>query len=156
MPKYSWLLLFHICFCQPGPPEHHYFLNPGVKLGYAFGEGGGLVYGCELSFVITGRDSKHSSNGVTFNYDFIPNGHRLHVGYEYLSPFAGFDIGPTMITTKTKNDFGFSIIPFAGILAIPYYNFTYVPSLGAVHEVGSLLKIPIQTDHYTYNWQNSD
>lgn len=156
MLKYSWVLIVSLCYSQSGPPKHNYFLNPGMKLGYAFGENGGFTYGFELSFVVTSRDSKHPSRGITLNYDFISKGSRVHLGFEYLSPFIGIDVGPTMYTTQSTNNFGFSVIPFIGIFIIPYYNFTYINSDGTFNEIGSYIKIPIQTDHYRYNWQNSN
>ena len=156
MRNYVFLFVFCLWNCQAQTPQAHYFFDPGIKLGYSFGEGGGFVYGVELSFVITGRDSRHPSYGITFDYDILPNGSKYHLGVEYMSPFVGLDIGPSVLSTDSSTLYGLSVIPFAGILILPYYNFTYFTPDITFHEVGTYLKVPIQMDHYTYNWRNSD
>ena len=138
------------------PVDTHYFLDPGIKIGYAFGENGGLFYGLELSYVITGPDSKHPSYGLTFSYDFLPTSHRIHVGAEFLSPFAGIDIGPSLLLNESTNLYGLSLTTFAGIFILPHYQLSLLSDGVITHEVGSFVKVPIQLDHYNYNWRNSD
>lgn len=124
---------FNISFAQ------RLYINPGIKLGYMFGEKGGFVFGYELSFLMenTKRDMLW---GFVIDYDKINNMERLHLGIEAIRA-VGLDIGPTFVWEDGKNYTGFSAIPFGGIILIPYYNFTYLYQKGTFHEIGSYVKI---------------
>ena len=118
------------------------FVNPGVKVGYMFGENGGFVWGFEISVLIYNA-KQDMLWGIVLDYDIVNNMKRLHIGIEGTRAAIGLDIGPTFVWENDESYTGFSIIPFGGIIIIPYYNFTYLIHKGDFHEIGSYLKISI-------------
>ena len=76
-------------------------VNPGIKLGLAFGEKTQFVFGYELSFVFFNR-SADSRIGIVLDYDTIDNIKRLHIGFEYMYRVIGTDIGPTFAFKESK------------------------------------------------------
>ncbi|MBI3259435.1 MAG: hypothetical protein HYZ54_08195 [Ignavibacteriae bacterium] len=137
-------------------PEEIYF-NPGIKLGYSFGKNGGFVWGLEFSVttVISRSYNQGLLIGAVVDIDFCRNWRRVHFGIES-SPFgidylcAGIDIGPSITTIDTHTYYGFSVIPYLGAGAYPYFNYTFTgkDSLG-LFELGSYIKIPIPTSGNT-------
>lgn len=79
--------------------------SPGVKFGYAFGQGGGSIYGLEISFMVDPDISNpHNSYGAVVTYEITRNENRLHLGaqvnfskYKHIWEIAGIEIGPTYI-----------------------------------------------------------
>ncbi len=121
------------------------FINPGFKLGYTFGEQGGFTYGFELS--VTTDIIKNQSGGrigVVFDVDACKDWTRIHTGIEASAVIVGCDIGPSFLFRNDTVSYGFSFIPFAGILLYPYYNFSYFEDGFSTHEIGSYFKLPIR------------
>lgn len=136
-------------------PQEIYF-NPGIKLGYNFGDKGGFTWGLEFS-ATTWFSSVNSGFmiGAVVDIDFCKNWKRVHFGVES-SPFsidylcAGLDVGPTITTIDKQTYYGFSVIPYLGAGAYPYFNFTYTGKDSLyLYEVGSYIKIPIPTSGNT-------
>ena len=113
-------------------------LNPGLKLGYTFGETGGFTWGFEVS--ITGGDGPWY--GGVVDIDFCKERTKLHVGFQG-SMVVGASIGPAWIWENEEKDIGLSVIPFAGFMLYPYYAFTLRAKKPDIHEVGGYLKIPM-------------
>ena len=116
------------------------WLNPGIKLGYTFGAHGGFIWGLEVSYTFV---NKSFFWGPLIDVDFCKDRVKTHVGIEGFFLLAGVDIGPTWISEKGKTKLGYSIIPFTGLVIIPYYNLTFIPGKSTLREIGSYLKIPI-------------
>ena len=123
--------------------------SPGAKFGYAFGKGGGYIYGFEISIMVD-PDTPFPQNryGAALSYEIIGKESRLHLGaqinfskYEKAWTIAGVEIGPTLIFEDSLKDFGFSVTPYFGAFIIPYYRFFCVPNQLVQHEVGSFLKL---------------
>lgn len=114
------------------------FVNPGIKLGYAFGKEEGFIFGFEISVTSLANDW---IQGIVLDYDIINNLRKVHLGFEVSRGGVGLDAGPTIALENGNVYYGFSIIPYAGVAIYPYYNFTYLWKKGALHEAGSYLKI---------------
>jgi hypothetical protein len=127
-----------ICFSQ----DERTFINPGFKLGYRFGENGGFAGGIELSIT---RWSGYSYAGVLFSIDHSGKTVSYHCAFEAGRGLIGVSIGPVMVRREQSVDYGFSVTPYAGLILIPYYRFTYLRHFPSEHEIGSYIKIPIQT-----------
>jgi hypothetical protein len=126
------------CFSQDGRT----FINPGFKLGYRFGENGGLAGGIELSI---NRWSGYSYAGVLFSIDHSEKTVSYHCAFEAGRGLIGVSIGPVIVRREQSIDYGLSVTPYAGLILIPYYRFTYLWHFPSEHEIGSYIKIPIQT-----------
>ena len=123
-------------------------LSPGIKLGYAFGENGGFVFGVETSLVIDYDHSLMSTNyGFVLSYEILNNEKRVHVGVELnigeFSPLFGMEFGPTFVFKEKKSRIGLSLTPYFGVLIIPYLRITVFPKKHIQHEIGTFLKLHI-------------
>jgi len=132
--------------------DERIWFNPGMKIGYTFGENGGFTWGYEMS--ITYQQAKTIGNikipyytGLVIDIDYCNDIKKIHLGAEFAS-VAGICIGPTWITENGKTEVGFSIIPYTGLFLYPYYSFTYRSEKPNIHEIGGYLKLPI-TNYYT-------
>ncbi|MDR3667574.1 MAG: hypothetical protein P4L35_12090 [Ignavibacteriaceae bacterium] len=118
------------------------YVNPGIKLGYMFGENGGFVIGFELS--VTRYDNKTGSIwGLVLDLDETVKMTKLHLGVESSTAFLGLDAGPAFIWQDNKGYWGFSFIPYGGVFLYPYYNFTFNFQNIYYHEIGSYIKFTI-------------
>lgn len=119
-------------------------VNPGIKLGIAFGEETQFNFGYEISFVLYNLDAdEYSRVGIVLNYDKIDDIKRLHAGLEYLYRALGIDFGPTFGWKNSEMHYGFSIIPFGGFAILPYLNYTNFKGLNDQFDFGTYIKIPI-------------
>jgi len=135
------------------------FLNPGIKLGYTFGDNGGFTYGAEISYVWMIRP-EHSSGagasiGPVLDIDFLPRMSRIHLGIETAYAVGGLVAvgvcgGPTILFKDGDDYWGYSVIPFIGALMYPYFNYTSVGELRST-EVGGYLKYHLHTGAGTFN-----
>lgn len=129
--------------------EQQIWLNPGIKLGYQFGEENGFVFGFELSAVW--ENDGHASGGVLIDIDLCNKADliRLNVAIEgHPFPFAhfptGISVGPSIIFHDSNYYFGITTIayvPFIGF--IPYIGSTFSFDYSPVFETGSYIKYPI-------------
>jgi|JI8StandDraft_1071087.scaffolds.fasta_scaffold60375_1 hypothetical protein len=120
------------------------FINPGVKFGYSFGEKGGFTYGVQLSITSTFSSSFSPFwGGIVFNA-YKCNGRKsVHFGAQASYWGFGMEAGPTYLYENGSSHSGYSIIPFGGLIIIPYYNYTKFETDSLTsHEVGSYIKIP--------------
>lgn len=117
------------------------YLNPGVKLGYQFGENGGFVYGFEVS-VTTYTKSSFPLPGVVFNIDRCKGKTKIHLGAQ-TSLMLGMELGPTLYIDNDKQYWGVSTTIFGFVFAIPYYEYTYLFDTNNLHQIGLFGKVPI-------------
>ena len=121
------------------------WLNPGVKFGYAFGNGGGFVFGLELSMVWLNEDRFH---GIVIAFERCDNAKliKYHVAYETLplinSP-VGVSLGPSLTIIDDKKYPGFTSTLYGGVLIIPYLAFTFNLGTAPDFDLGSYIKLPI-------------
>jgi hypothetical protein len=116
------------------------YVNPGIKLGYMFGEKGGFVFGFEIS--VTRLDNNSDIIwGYVLDYDMTKKIKRIHLGIEASRTLVGIDIGPTYVWVEGERHLGFSFIPYGGAVFYPYYNYTYLFPNISFQEIGSYIKI---------------
>jgi len=129
------------------PINHFYFINPGVKVGYAFGENGGFTYGFELSYVRTGPTWLEKKYGVVLNVDWIKDLTKYHLGVEYIGgALLGGEFGPSILIQNGEIDYGVQATPFLLFFLIPYYSHTFVLNGIDINEIGSFVKLPFQIE----------
>ncbi len=133
--------------------EPRVYLNPGFKLGYTFGEHGGFTGGLEVSVTTNFNDNSSAVlGGAVLGVDFCKDWTRLHVGIEASAIGVGCDIGPSLLFRNDSVSVGFSFIPFIGIIAYPFYNFSYFDNGFETHEVGSYFKLPVRVAGGPISW----
>lgn len=137
-----FLMLFGVCKSL----AQITYVCPGIKMGYMFGEKGGFVFGVELS-VINFDNNSPVSWGYLLDFDLCHNVKRFHLGIEGIIYIVGLDIGPTFLFDDGGSYTGYSIITFGGLILDPYYNYTSISQKGTYSEIGSYLKIPLNTSH---------
>ena len=120
------------------------FINPGVKIGYAFGNGGGLVMGFECSFSSITFDTHTSSYGFVVGIDKYFDFTKYHIGVEYYYGGIGLEYGPSYLKKGEEFDITTSATLYTWLIAIPYASITFNNEFGAFNEYGMFLKFPIQ------------
>ncbi len=123
--------------------QNSVYVNPGIKVGYTFGDRGGLTFGLELS--VTQYQSRGMLLGGVIDYDYTPASgmHKTHLGAEGSVWGLGLDLGPTWVIGNGKSGLGATFTPFVGLVAYPYYSFTAMVGMENIHEAGAYLKPPI-------------
>ena len=120
----------------------------GMKFGYTFGKEGGFTWGFEVSAI---KYLETGYQGGVIDLDFCQDDIKLHAGYE-IQPsliLPGVCIGPSLRLHRGRFDPGFSIIPYYGVIAIPYYNYSYFPlSTKSISEIGTYIKVPITKNDF--------
>ncbi len=118
------------------------FISPGVKIGYVFGEKGGLVTGVELSVV---KWTTGSYRGIVLALDAINDVTSYHIGAELGQGPVGVCIGPVIRSGKGATDVGLRVTPYGGLLLIPYYNFQLFRGWQTTQDIGAYVKLPFNS-----------
>ena len=115
-----------------------FYLNPGFKFSYIFGDHGGYTMGLEISYTSYSAERIY---GIVASADYCRNAERFryHLGGEY----QVVELGPTFINENGSHDLGISVTPYFGVFVIPYYCYTFRSAKPGLHELGSFLKLPI-------------
>lgn len=142
------LLIVIVGLRQSHAREFRTFVNPGIKLGYTFGDQRGFTIGLECS--ITRMVGGSFTYGGVAAVDFCRQLIRIHAGVQ-ASKFIGIEWGPTFIRDGSESHFGHSLTPFLGFVAYPYYTMTFRGYSPTLHEVGSYLKAPIKVAGPDFN-----
>jgi hypothetical protein len=146
------ILLIALFFITPKSiaQQRKWYLNPGGKIGYAFGSNGGFTFAGEISItsienngtngfgIFFSSESRHSFSDIT------------HFGIEvFPQPFYGMSIGPSFIKTSNDTKIGIGTTIFYGALLLPYYRYTYIPGSTGLHELGTFIKMicPLQKEN---------
>jgi hypothetical protein len=134
-------------------------VSPGIKLGWTFGYG--LTFGIEVSIVrlpdlqVEGSilDATGSAIGqlITETYGIVINidtdfgdFFKARVGGEWVGPFIGLELGPSLIIDRNGTHLGLGVTPWAGYYLFGYYTFTWLfDSHPNHHELGLYLKSPL-------------
>ncbi len=119
------------------------YINPGIKLGYAFGDNGGFVFGLEISIV------EHSGSdfvyGFVLSFDHINDAAIFHAGFEATGAWLiGIEVGPSFMLKNGEKSYGFGITPYAGFILMPYMNISWFSNKQSFFQFGSYIKIPLQ------------
>lgn len=128
--------------------QEHMFVNPGIKLGYVFGDAGGFIFGIEVSVTKLNEDNGVVIGGV-FDWDIVTatGRQKLHLGVEGGWAFFGIDIGPTWVSEPSgERLFGITTTPYGGVGLAYFYYSTTIISGENINELGLYLKAPLHTD----------
>jgi hypothetical protein len=144
MRNITFLLLSMCAFPSLGLTQSDVavFVNPGLKIGYTFGDIGGFTYGAELT--VTAGVKKEGGvsffYGVVANLDFCRERIKFHIGGQ-CSYVGGIEIGPSWIWKADSVHAGIGFSAFAGFLGYPYYSYTSAKGIPDFSEAGILLKL---------------
>ena len=121
--------------------EDNCFVNPGIKLGYRFGDG--FVFGMEISFTWV---SDHGVLGAVLAYDHCSktNLRKYNFSVEW-GGAAGIALGPSLIVSDSAKTYGITTTVYGGIIILPYFNFDFNFKEKFKLETGSYIKLPIKT-----------
>ena len=142
-------LLTVSCIHRAYAEDMRTFINPGFKIGYAFGESGGFSSGFECS--VTWLDGENRVYGVTLAFDGWPGMRRFHLGGECGIKGAGIEWGPSLIVSDSEAHVGHSVTAYVGLFVYPYYTINFVGNDHVIHEFGSYLKLPIKLSGRNFN-----
>jgi hypothetical protein len=130
------------------PLDGYVWVNPGAKLAYTFGEGGGLTYGFEVSTVIANGSKASTVLGVgpVLNLTWTSKGtFNGRLGGQIVSWLWGVEAGPALVTDRRGTHFGFGVTPWVGAIVVPYWTYTLVAGSSSLNEWGVYGKLPICT-----------
>jgi hypothetical protein len=146
-------IYFFILYClliTPDGAEAQPFWSVGPKLGYAFGDHGGVTIGAEASYFPNFANSIYPY-GFTFDITRWHDHFSIHIGAETWF-LIGIDIGPTLFFSSQQVNFGMSLIGWDGYFLYPYYEMG-IPFTGEIyHGVGGYLKFPVGIKSYSPAW----
>ena len=139
-----FLVVLFLFFAE-SPAQNYWTINPGFKLGYAFGPKGGFIGGFEVSITTTPPSSTSPfAFGAFVSIEHGNNYTITHLGGEiFYKLLFGASIGPTFYTSETSNDFGLTSTAFAGAIVLPYFRYSIYNNQPNIPEVGSFFKWPI-------------
>ena len=151
MIKYLIIILF-VVFVPNFKAQSIITISPGIKLGYAFGNEGGFVFGLEGSIMVD--QNNHNPNryryGLVVSIETINDERRIHVGGQvnFSGGYSlfGVEVGPTFLIEESKRAVGLSITPYLGGFIIPYFRVNVFPQKDIQTEIGTFLKLhlPVQ------------
>ena len=140
------LMIAFVCLVsEPLSAQDRLWINPGLRISYAFGEKGGMTIGPEISVVWEVHDGMA---GIVVDLDFCDSARRtkLHVGFErhplWHEGLVGVCIGPTLIWEHARCDPGFTITPYTGFMFIPFTALTIRGHEPSIFELGGDVKYP--------------
>ena len=138
-------LLFKIIDVKAAEP--YYFYNPGIRLGYQFGNNGGFVYGLEFSIMKTIVD--YPSFGGKVSIDFCKDNTKLQLGAQ-VSHILGLYIGPTFYFSENKTNFGYSVGLYGTVVILPFYEYTKIfdENNFSISQTGVFLVLPVPSNNY--------
>jgi hypothetical protein len=122
----------------------------GPRVGYTFGQG--FTAGFELTYFPAGEDPYRTLflHGYTLDVVHVSDGPTMiHVGTEWMF-FAGIDVGPTLVFDSLGVHAGATVIGFASIIFIPYYEATFIKG-NTITGLGGYLKFPVGLPSHTWN-----
>ena len=126
----------------------HWYVNPGIKLGYAFGSSGGFVLGGEVSLT-TINENHYFAWGILASVESVGDIKLIHCGVEYFPHiFYGASFGPSFVINQNRDELAWTTTVFGGAFILPYYRLTIRPNNDDIHEIGSFFKllIPLQRE----------
>ncbi len=138
-----------VVFAQNGTA----FVNPGINLGYLFGNQGGVVFGFEISATYWPIDLGFV--GVSAKYDWWGNSStRFQFSGEIGTSFIGVSFGPSWIGTNSLKLSGYSTSVWTGLGLMPYYSYSWFTEGVDFEEIGGYLKYPAQVAGTRWGFSN--
>lgn len=124
-----------------------WFVSPGLRMSYCFGDRQGFSLGFEVSvftWVHWSPSSEYSGAvGIIFDVDASGPRRRVHIGIEASEMWVGVSAGPTFITEDGERYTGFTATAYSFYWAYPFYSYTWARGIGSIHDIGAYIKLPI-------------
>ncbi len=140
MKKILLIFLFIFAFQFVKASDNSGLFSPGIKLGYAFGDHGGFIFGIELSYVF--GVANYIGSGPVLNIDYFNKTLKIHLNAEVVSIVGGIAAGPTLVLKHGNWYWGYNFCLFAGLQYYLFFNYTNIYNF-KFEEVGAFLKYPL-------------
>ncbi len=131
----------------PRPAQAHIVtLNPGVKIAYTFGRGGGWTYGLELAVTWMRPEIDWIiGSGAVLDFTWTKGDtFELRAGYEMYGPLYGLELGPALVVGPEKTHLAIDVTPWlAGVFVDPYLTMSFGIGGPSRTELGTYLKLPL-------------
>src|SRR5687767_9650699 len=97
MTKYLLIVVVLLSAVRVSAQQSVFTIGP--KIGYTFGDQGGITLGAEASYFPSVKDPANDKfrYGFTFDVMFSDAYTTLHLGAEIIGLIVGIDLGPTLI-----------------------------------------------------------
>lgn len=136
-----------VAAATPGPARADIVtINPGFKIGYTMGRGGGWTYGLEVSVAwIKSELDWILGSGAVLDITWNKSIFEMRAGYEMFGPGYGLEVGPALVFgPHRKTHFALDVTPFlTGIFVDPYLTMSFGVGGPYRTEMGTYLKLPI-------------
>lgn len=127
------------------------WISPGFKVCWTFGRG--MTYGFELSVTWAPKtwndlEQMPLAAGIVLDLDTdFDELFMLHLGGEWVGPFIGLEIGPTLVTDELGAHFGLGFTPWISSYVIPFYTGTVIfDDSPNIHQLGAYFKLHFDTE----------
>lgn len=120
-------------------------VSPGVKLGWTFGDRGGLTFGVEVTVLRSAGENARLvlAHGPALNLSWSRGRFHGRLGWEAVSWGFGLEGGPGIVRDADGTHLSLTISPWAGAFVVPYYAHTFVAGAAPVREAGLYGKLPL-------------
>ena len=143
-------ILFAQVFAAPAQVSRT-FVSAGINIGYLFGQGGGGVFGFEIS--VTNMQGAGPILGIATKYDMWgTSSTKIHVAAEVAQGFGGISFGPTWARRESGAAFGYTGTVWTGLGLMPYYAYSWFGGNRNLGELGCYLKYPFQVAGEKLGW----
>jgi hypothetical protein len=126
-------------------------INPGVKIGYVFGENGGWHSGFEVSLVSWNTAPYNFYYGYLIEVEEFRGTTMIHLGVEGGS-IGGASIGPSLLLRDGASDVGLTTTFYAGPYVIPFVSYTLPVRFEPRLEAGTYAKLPFTLSGHGDMW----
>ena len=150
--KARWIIklfLLILLIDSHGIAQDDWFVSPGVKLGYVFGQGGGFIMGAEVS-VTRIPEFGGPIWGAFVSIEKTKKATIAHIGIE-ASGLIGLSLGPSFIASEEGRSWGVGATMFGGVIVMPYLRLTYLNPQLTIPEWGSFVKLPFSLNGRKFN-----
>jgi hypothetical protein len=97
-----------------------WYFNPEFKIGYAFGQNGGVIGGIEVSLTHLPK-SGILLTGACVSVEKFNSTLLIHFGFE-AATIVGASIGPTMMISEENRSFGFTATVWGGFVILTLFQ----------------------------------
>ncbi len=121
-------------------------LNPGFKLAYTWGPGGGWTYGGEIAVTWMTPDVDWIiGSGAVLDFTWTKHGvFELRAGYEMYGLIYGLEVGPALVVRPDRTHLAIDITPWlGGVFVDPYFTFSVGIGGPSRRELGAYFKLPL-------------
>ncbi|MFZ4619786.1 MAG: hypothetical protein ACOYNS_04445 [Bacteroidota bacterium] len=118
------------------------FVSVGCKIGYSVGATSEMIGGVEIS-VTQFPEFSRPAMGACLSYEFSKSKKLVHAGVEFISAIPSGSIGPTVMFSNERTEYGISGTLWTAVVIMPYLRQTVMfGDAKNASEIGLFLKIP--------------